>query len=585
MGSAGFGHWPDFFDRLMECRRRGAALRMLDAFKQTEPVLVANRWAIIADDPAWEPLRAYLGELAWESFASIPMMARGQAVGVLNAFFAPGQPVEPRTVEFLSAMADQAAIAVDYATLLRHTRDGARRDEPQRLARDLHDSIVQQVFSISMQAKSFEVLGQRGDAVPAAAVQRIASEVGELSGTVLADLRAMVHELRLASSADLGGLEEAIRALSESTANRTGLTFRVFGGQGLDQVKGELAEDVYRIIAEAIHNVVRHAGAGKVTIRLGIRGDRLTATVADDGQGMGQVAPVAGQADAAAGYGLTTMRERAERWGGTVTVGPGRNSGTVVKLAVPLDDAIPLAPDRTAHGGPGGRAVSEVRVMIVDDHAVVRRGVRAYLEALDDMAVAAEAADGQDALDQLAKMAAHGSLPDVVLLDLVMPRMDGVRAASLIAGRHPAVRVVILTSFGEMERVHAALVGGAVGYLLKDAGPAEVATAIHAAAGVGTYLDPAIARRLTREISAPRSGLNALTERERAVLVLVAHGRSNREIADELVISERTARTHVSHVLRKLQLTSRTQAALVAVREGLVPPGTAPPRPPPRQGT
>jgi DNA-binding NarL/FixJ family response regulator len=114
------------------------------------------------------------------------------------------------------------------------------------------------------------------------------------------------------------------------------------------------------------------------------------------------------------------------------------------------------------------RAVSQVLVMIVDDHAVVRRGVRAYLEARDDMAVAAEAADGQDALDQLAKMAVHATLPDVVLLDLVMPRMDGVAAASLITSRHPAVRVVILTSFGEMERVHAALAGGAVGYLLNS---------------------------------------------------------------------------------------------------------------------
>ena len=222
-----------------------------------------------------------------------------------------------------------------------------------------------------------------------------------------------------------------------------------------------------------------------------------------------------------------------------------------------------------------GQPPAPVRVMIVDDHAVVRRGVRAYLEALDDMAVAAEAADGQDAVDQLGRMAAYGGLPDVVLLDLVMPRMDGVQAAALITSRYPAVRVVILTSFGEMERVHAALAGGAVGYLLKDAGPVEVASAIRAAARDGTYLDPAIARRLTRAISAPRSGLAALTERERAVLVRVARGRSNREIADELVISERTARTHVSHVLRKLQLTSRTQAALVAVREGLVPPGPA----------
>jgi signal transduction histidine kinase len=205
--------------------------------------------------------------------------------------------------------------------------------------------------------------------VPAAAVRRIAGEVGELSGTVLADLRAMVHELRLTSSADLGGLEEAIRALTESTANRTGLTFRVSGGQGLEQVKGEQAEDIYLIIAEAVHNVVRHAGAGKVTIRLSIRDGRLTASVTDDGQGIGRVPSGpghrdtgrrdAGQRDTGAGYGLTTMRERAERWGGTVTVGPGRNSGTVVRLAVPLDDAIPLAPDRApgaVGGAPGARS-------------------------------------------------------------------------------------------------------------------------------------------------------------------------------------------------------------------------------------
>jgi signal transduction histidine kinase len=208
------------------------------------------------------------------------------------------------------------------------------------------------------------VLAERGDAVPAAAVTRIAGEVSELSGTVLADLRAMVHELRLAPSADLGGLEEAIRALTESTANRTGLTFRLSGGQGLDRVRGELAEDVYRIVAEAVHNVVRHAGAGKVTIRLSIRDERLTATVADDGRGIGQVPPGPGQTDTGqrdpgqrdtgAGYGLTTMRERAERWGGTVTVGPGRSSGTVVRLRVPLEDATPLAPGRApgALGGP-----------------------------------------------------------------------------------------------------------------------------------------------------------------------------------------------------------------------------------------
>src|SRR5690606_3633925 len=123
----------------------------------------------------------------------------------------------------------------------------------QRLARDLHDSIVQQVFSISMQAKSMEVLGRRGDAVPSEQVRRIADEVGTLSRTVLADLRAMVHELRPSSAAELDGLEEAIRALVDSTANRTGLRFTLEIGHGLERVRGEQAEDVYRIVAEAIH--------------------------------------------------------------------------------------------------------------------------------------------------------------------------------------------------------------------------------------------------------------------------------------------------------------------------------------------
>ncbi len=212
-----------------------------------------------------------------------------------------------------------------------------------------------------------------------------------------------------------------------------------------------------------------------------------------------------------------------------------------------------------------------VRVMIVDDHAVVRRGIRAYLEVLRDIEVAAEAADGQDALDMLAAMAVRAELPDVVLVDLMMPRVDGVAATSRITGLYPRTRVVVLTSFGEMERVRAALASGARGYLLKDAGPAEVAAAILAAARDEVFLDPAVARQLTRDMVAPPTGVGALTQRERAVLILVARGKTNKEIAAELVISERTARTHVSNVLRKLQLSSRTQAALVAIREGLVP--------------
>jgi DNA-binding NarL/FixJ family response regulator len=217
-------------------------------------------------------------------------------------------------------------------------------------------------------------------------------------------------------------------------------------------------------------------------------------------------------------------------------------------------------------------APAALRVLVVDDHSVVRRGVVSYLDVLDDVDVAGEATDGKDALDQLHVLDTRGMLPDVVLMDLQMPRMDGVAATAEIARRFPSVRVVILTSFGENERVHAALQQGAAGYLLKDAGAAEVAAALYAAARDEVFLDAAVARRLAQEIRGPRSGLAALTAREREILVLVAAGMSNKEIAAELVISERTARTHVSNVLGKLDLTSRTQAALVAVREGLVEP-------------
>jgi DNA-binding NarL/FixJ family response regulator len=215
--------------------------------------------------------------------------------------------------------------------------------------------------------------------------------------------------------------------------------------------------------------------------------------------------------------------------------------------------------------------MSRIRVFLVDDHTVVRRGMRAFFEMLDDIEVIGEAPDGRKALDELAALAARQELPDVVLMDLVMPRLDGVATTTRIRQRYPDVEVVALTSFSEAERVHAALAAGAAGYLLKDADADEVVAAVRAAYRGEVHLDPVVARNLTRSLVAPERAGAALTPREREILVLVAQGKSNRDIANTLVISERTARTHVSNVLTKLGLTSRTQAALWAVREGLVP--------------
>jgi DNA-binding NarL/FixJ family response regulator len=213
-----------------------------------------------------------------------------------------------------------------------------------------------------------------------------------------------------------------------------------------------------------------------------------------------------------------------------------------------------------------------VRVFVVDDHTVVRRGLRAYLESVDDMEVVGEATDGREALEDIAALVAAGQPPDVVLMDLLMPGMDGVTATTVITDRHPELAVVAMTSFTQADLVHGALQAGAAGYLLKDAEADEVAAAIRAACRGEVHLDPAIAKQLTRSLVAPKpQPLQALTDREREVLALVAQGLSNQQIADALVISERTARTHVSNILSKLGVASRTQAALLAIRENIAP--------------
>ncbi len=214
-----------------------------------------------------------------------------------------------------------------------------------------------------------------------------------------------------------------------------------------------------------------------------------------------------------------------------------------------------------------------IRVLVADDHRVVRAGLRTFLATTDDIRVVGEASDGSQTLTQLHALHDRGEAPDVVLMDLLMSPMDGIEATRQIRARYPDVQVVALTSFAEEDKADAALDAGASGFLLKDADAGEVAAAIRAAHRGEVHLDPAIAGRLVRALrtpSMPQPG-SALTGREREVLRLVAVGKANKDIAAELRISERTARTHVSSILTKLRLTSRTEAALWAVREGLGP--------------
>jgi len=211
-------------------------------------------------------------------------------------------------------------------------------------------------------------------------------------------------------------------------------------------------------------------------------------------------------------------------------------------------------------------AEAPIRVLVADDHAVVREGLRTFLGLQDGIEVVGEAADGEQAVVEAQRLA-----PDVVLMDLVMPGLDGVGAMRRLRESLPGARVIVLTSFGDDERLLPAIRAGAAGYLLKDAAPADLARAVRLAHRGEALLDPSVAARLVDALAQPRGAAapEPLTPREREVLALVARGFANKRIARELGIAEKTVKTHVGHVLAKLGVADRTQAAVHAVRAGL----------------
>lgn len=209
---------------------------------------------------------------------------------------------------------------------------------------------------------------------------------------------------------------------------------------------------------------------------------------------------------------------------------------------------------------------SVIRILIVDDHAIVRKGIRALLQTEVDIEIVGEACDGEEVVEAAVQL-----YPDVILMDLVMPKLDGVEAIHKILSLRPEIRILVLTSFATEDKIFPVIKAGAMGYLLKDTYPEDLIRAIRQVYNGESPLHPTVARKLLQGITTPSEEISSepLSKREIAVLQLLAEGLSNRQISVRLIIREATVRTHVSRILNKLQLTSRTQAALYALHRGI----------------
>jgi signal transduction histidine kinase len=335
IGSAGFANVAEFAARFTESGRRGAEILTFEAMRSRKAVVVPHRKVAMMADPAWAPLHDILGGPDWDSFVAVPLIVGDRVLGVLTVLFPPGDDPVASTVEFLEAMADQAAVAVDYASLLERSKSQARLDERQRLAWDLHDSAVQQVFAMRMQAKALTAMVRDAESIERVKVQLIADELITSSQAVLVDLRDLIFELRPAELTQ-HGLVPAIEAHLERVEDRTGLHL-TFQAARIPQLRYDAAEDIYRIVQEALQNVVKHAQADNVLVRLAMidsNGHGLTVVVEDDGIGIGS------EPSPRSAFGLRSIRERADRWEGVVKVGPVDPRGTRVQVTlngVPAD--------------------------------------------------------------------------------------------------------------------------------------------------------------------------------------------------------------------------------------------------------
>ena len=511
----------------------------------TAPTLVRRQDAPLPTDEWWPGSDCQV-------VAAVPVRWQESVVALLLIGFDDPQRLQPAELDLLDEIGRQVALGMERLRLQSQVQEQQNEiaivAERNRIARDMHDGLVQYVYSLGL---SLEHARDLLASEPASVAAVLTSAIEQLNH-VLSEMRTFIYQLRpiIMKEKEIG---QWVVDLCQQFQQATGVVVRAeVGEQTVKELSPEISIALFRIIQEALANIYKHARARTATLSLDFAAEAVRLSITDDGEGFSL-----GERPRPAiehGHGLANIEERANELGGRVRLESAPGEGHPTNCGVSLQ---PMS-DRT------------VRLLIADDHEMIRLGLRSILESDQRIRVVGEAGSPQDAVYQAALLR-----PDVVLLDVRMPGGSGIDACREILGRNLGSRVIMLTSFADEDAVYESIMAGASGYLLKEINKAALIEAVISVSEGRSLLDPEVTRKVLERIRKMAASTDevvkaALSEQEKRVLRLAAQGKTNKQIAADLFLSDKTVKHHISNILGKLNLSSRAQAAVWATQHGLL---------------